>query len=259
MKSAAAAPSGRFPASTTSSFSPHRCPDTHWRAILHVLASTASADRFVRLKTTVNDFLGGAAAHDDVSLVAVDCMLEAVVSAPWRERPSSGEGFAQPERQWRIHVGLSVAELKSLDVMPWLMWWLDNIELEQQHRGQVFLILSELLNNALDHGLLGLDSRLKAHPGGFERYIQMRADRLAALSAGSIDIDMGPVWQAERELLQLEVKDSGPGFDHAATSQADLTDNTGFSGRGIGLVRDLCETLEYRGNGNDVVALYSLS
>lgn len=227
--------------------------------LLHILASTASADRFGRLKTTVNDFLGGAAAHDDVSLVAVDCVLEAVVSAPWRERPGSGEGLAQPERQWRVHVGLSVAELKSLDVMPWLMWWMDNIELEQQHRGQVFLILSELLNNALDHGLLGLDSQLKAQPGGFERYIQMRADRLAALSSGSIDIEMGPVWQAERELLQLGVKDSGPGFDHAATSQADLTANTGFSGRGIGLVRDLCETLEYRGNGNDVVALYPLN
>ena len=226
--------------------------------LLQVLASTASAGRFMRLKTLVDDFLGGEAAHDDVSLVAVDCAMESVVSAPSREHPDVGKGLTQPERQWRVHVELSVTELQSLDVMPWLMWWMDNIELEEQHRGQVFLILSELLNNALDHGLLGLDSRLKAESGGFERYIQMRTDRLAALSVGFIDIEIGPVWQAGRELLQLGIKDSGPGFDHVATSQADLTDNTGFSGRGIGLVRDLCETLEYRGNGNEVVALYPL-
>ena len=84
-------------------------------------------------------------------------------------------------------------------------------------------------------------------------------DRLAALSVGFIDIEMCPVWQAGRELLQLEVKDSGPGFDHVAMSRASLTDNSGFSGRGISLVRDLCETLEYRGNGNEVVALYRIS
>ena len=70
---------------------------------------------------------------------------------------------------------------------------------------------------------------------------------------------MGRVWQAERELLRLGVKDSGPGFDHVAMSQAGLTDNSGFSGRGLGLVRDLCETLEYRGNGNEVVALYRIN
>jgi len=40
------------------------------------------------------------------------------------------------------------------------------------------MILSELFNNALDHGILKLDSSLKQHEEGMEKYFDERAKTL---------------------------------------------------------------------------------
>jgi anti-sigma regulatory factor (Ser/Thr protein kinase) len=52
-------------------------------------------------------------------------------------------------------------------------------------------------------------------------------------------------------------EDSGPGFDYKeALSLSPDQDPTRFSGRGIMILQNLCEKLEYSGPGNHVKAVY---
>jgi hypothetical protein len=59
--------------------------------------------------------------------------------------------------------------------------------MNEEHRERIYMVLAELFFNALDHGLLKLDSRLKETPQGFGEYYSQRTKRLADLQkrAGS--------------------------------------------------------------------------
>jgi hypothetical protein len=56
----------------------------------------------------------------------------------------------------------------------------------------------------------------------------------------------------------LRIEDSGKGFDYKNQDYRQLQD-TDLSGRGIMLIRDLCESLEYHGKGNIAIARFSWS
>ena len=55
----------------------------------------------------------------------------------------------------------------------------------------------------------------------------------------------------------VRVEDSGEGFDFENLSLPDPDSHIGLSGRGILLVKNLCESLTYIGKGNISVAIYS--
>jgi anti-sigma regulatory factor (Ser/Thr protein kinase) len=59
-----------------------------------------------------------------------------------------------------------------------------------------------------------------------------------------------------RPMLRIEVKDSGPGFDHAKVLAIDADLDSPF-GRGIPLLKRVCDRLEYHGCGNHVEALFT--
>ena len=83
------------------------------------------------------------------------------------------------------------------------------------------LIVIELMNNALDHGVLKLNSSLKAEANGFTRYYEERKRRLQSLTEGSIEVSMEVI---DNTKLCLRVHDSGDGFDYRAYQSA-VTDS----------------------------------
>ena len=52
------------------------------------------------------------------------------------------------------------------------------------------LVVVELINNAIDHGVLKLESALKAEANGFTRYYKERERRLADLNSGWIEVSI---------------------------------------------------------------------
>ena len=62
--------------------------------------------------------------------------------------------------------------------------------MNEEHRERIYMVLAELFFNALDHGLLKLDSRLKETPQGFGEYYSQRTKRLADLQEGRIEIKL---------------------------------------------------------------------
>ena len=122
----------------------------------------------------------------------------------------------------------------------------------------MFLILSELYNNALDHGVLALDSGLKHQEDGFGLYLDMREERLAGLQHGAIEIELERVQESQVPYLKLRIMDSGKGFHADSILNADISSSTRPAGRGIVLVKTLCAEVKYPGCGNEVIALYRL-
>ena len=159
---------------------------------------------------------------------------------------------------WQFALALSMQQIKKTDVVPLLMDIVQQIEKDRERGGEIFMILSELFNNALDHGLLQLDSSLKHHEDGMEKYYDERAIRLAEVDRGQINLNLEKVMTAEGDVfLRIRVKDSGDGFDHLHVATKIAAD-TLRHGRGIPLLCSICSSVRFLGNGSEVVVNYNL-
>ena len=118
------------------------------------------------------------------------------------------------------------------------------------------LVLHELFNNAVDHGVLGLDSKIKRGPEGFERYYDLRDEKLRNLTSGRVRCEI-ELRRGDAPAIVLRVEDSGAGFDikRRCSRGADDKDSPLLHGRGITLAEELCRELNYLGNGNRVEAV----
>jgi serine phosphatase RsbU (regulator of sigma subunit)/anti-sigma regulatory factor (Ser/Thr protein kinase) len=125
----------------------------------------------------------------------------------------------------------------------------------RNQKQNIFLILSELYSNALEHGILLMDSSLKNEPNGFEKYFETRAKRLADLNTGWIKIDMELSVQDMNGRIVLHIEDSGHGFDYQLIPMTQPDFST-FGGRGLFLVRSLCKDVVIEGNGNKITAVF---
>ena len=119
---------------------------------------------------------------------------------------------------------------------------------------RLFTVVSELYNNALDHGLLKLDSKLKHSSDGFEAYFALRTQRLMQLQEGQVTLSL--TYTPTERILKIIVCDSGEGFAHQSHSiQAEIGDPYG---RGIQLITALSDSVRYLGSGNVVEVLFNV-
>ncbi|MEW5944051.1 MAG: SpoIIE family protein phosphatase [Pseudomonadota bacterium] len=226
--------------------------------MLRVLVTSPGDSRVERLISAVTGHLGGLVSHDDISLAAINCPMELGSAYPASKTSQKKDAPPVEPHRWKLALRLSAVELKSIDIVPLLLAWIGQLDFKETHRNQVYLIFTELFNNALDHGILKLDSTLKSRPDGFEKYIEERRLRLATLEHGILEIEAERLRQEGTEFLRVHIKDSGNGFDHESVMKHDIASSTLPSGRGIALVKHLCRKIDYLGNGNEVAVLYEL-
>ena len=143
--------------------------------------------------------------------------------------------------------------------MPTVNQVLENLRLDRRLRQKAFVVLTELLNNAVDHGLLGMESSSKTDQG-FDHYVQERQQRLAALNEGFIKILATRSHYHNRNALQLMVMDSGPGFDTTGFSSMDSADEVASQayGRGIRVVASLADRIRFLDNGASVEVEFTI-
>lgn len=169
-------------------------------------------------------------------------------------RPAARSGGA-----YAFSVGLDQHALAVTDIQALLAVLLDRVPQARPHRTRLLLILAELFNNALDHGILKLDSALKSQADGLARYLAARARGLHELGPALIRISVELVEAGNIPTVRITMADSGPGFAHAAVLASPAAGADRAYGRGIALVTGLCHSIEYRGNGNEVSVLYHLA
>ncbi|KZY84272.1 hypothetical protein A3740_21955 [Oleiphilus sp. HI0068] len=78
------------------------------------------------------------------------------------------------------------------------------------------------------------------------------------MDAGRISISVSFDYERSGSELKISLRDTGKGFDFASQNE-DLAMNTKPWGRGIALVRSLCETVEYSDEGRCVEATLALN
>ena len=222
---------------------------------LDAVLAVAEGDRVGALAEALDAHFGGGTPNDDVSIVLVDCDAAASLAvAPvpvGRTNPVTHVGV------WNVGISLGPEELGRLDAVPVLLGLAAQLGDIKGHSGSLFLILSELYNNALDHGVLGLPSSLKDGPDGIERYLGERSARLASLVEGRVDIRIETIEPGPA--LRIRVRDSGSGFDAAGVAPAGRSGIEPPHSRGLSLVRTICRSVEFNGGGNEAVAIYDLA
>jgi two-component system, HptB-dependent secretion and biofilm response regulator len=219
--------------------------------------SVNSADAnsvFASVQRALELFGSGLAPRDDVSMVEVELV-------PWSASASGDPDSDGPvpvgigPLDWRFEYELRTQALQHFDPLPLLLQVLMELPALRPHRGRVFTVLAELYSNALDHGILQLDSALKATHEGFAEYYRLRQLRLQQLVEGSIRLVFEHLPRGNGGRLRMRVEDSGPGFDWQQR-QASLVPDGSYSGRGLSLLVSLCHSLQFEGRGNIVEACY---
>jgi DNA-binding response OmpR family regulator/anti-sigma regulatory factor (Ser/Thr protein kinase) len=190
------------------------------------------------------EYLGGMERKDDVTVVIF-------TSQPFEPAENKGVASKVPIK---IVIELGAKHIKSADPVVDLVNVMTNqLSLWGIH-SELFTLLSELYNNALEHGVLELDSALKQSDDGFFAYFSLREEKLAALEVASIIISAE--YRPDENELAINIKDSGTGFKQKQMSPLENVEKS--YGRGISLVKELCESVLYSNNGNTVDVVFKI-
>lgn len=224
-------------------------------------------DISVKVFEAVNEFCQGRPQEDDLSLIDIPCN-------GWEQELSTDESahslavsemhdlYLDSEPSWKWQLILTGQRLALVNPVPMAMGQIQEIEGSGEHWNNMYSILTELYVNALDHGVLRLNSGLKNSAAGFAHYFMVRESRLKNLTTGKIDISLSYHPLTSGGKMIITIIDDGEGFDpaafyeHRCKHKQSGKDKAMLCGRGIDMVHQLCEKLEYLDRGNRVQATY---
>lgn len=204
-----------------------------------------------RIQEELDAYRNGVSQQDDITIAEVRCDAESVLGG--HDSQNANRKSAAAPMHWKVAMEFQADVLRNHAPIPLMINTLMEIQGLYSHREKIFTIVTELFVNALDHGLLQLDSEIKSTAEGFLRYFDLREKRLQALKEGSIKVEFTHAGDEAGGCLEIIVEDSGAGFP-AATGENSAAGETAFWGRGIHLVSSLCRSVEYLGAGNKVRA-----
>ena len=116
-------------------------------------------------------------------------------------------------------------------------------------RLQVATALTEALVNAIDHGNLELDSRLREGDGRVYRQIGDERAKTPPYSERRVHVTA----RFQTDLATFTIRDEGPGFDpHTLPDPTDPENLLKPSGRGVMLIRTFMDSVSFNDRGNEI-------
>ena len=215
--------------------------------LLQVLDGGAPAEMlFDEVKRSLATFRGE--AQDDVSMIELSLVEDGALQRPPLIFTDSGQSSPL---DWSASFEFRAETLKRFNPLPFLLQLLMEVQGLRPQAGALYTVLTELFSNALEHGVLGLDSRLKADAEGFARYYQERGQRLQALQDGFVRFELELLPTVEGGSLRIDVQDSGTGFDVGGMLALQPTAGC-LSGRGLRLIHRLAHECHWASDGRGV-------
>ncbi|AZE68435.1 Serine phosphatase RsbU, regulator of sigma subunit [Pseudomonas synxantha] len=212
-----------------------------------VFAANREPDRlFEDIEQALAAFRGQ--TRDDVSMVEIT-----LLSAPplrMAEPMYADSGQSSP-LDWSVSFEFRAQTLKNYNPLPYLLQLLLEVHGLREQSGALYSVMAELYSNALEHGVLGLDSALKRDAQGFAQYYRQRNERLAQLNSGYVRVHVQVAPTDQGGTMTLRVEDSGSGFD-VDRELARPVDVDRLSGRGLSLVRQLSSAVRWSDGGRSV-------
>ncbi|MCA6062820.1 ATP-binding SpoIIE family protein phosphatase [Thalassolituus marinus] len=210
-------------------------------------------DVFDAIQMALNDFLEGSGNDDDTTLLELKMVEESELEEVELKLAS---GPVSGPIDWEMHYELGISSLKNFNPMPLMIHVMMEVPGLRAMGGQLYTVMAELFSNAFEHGVLGLSSSLKATPQGFMEYYRQREERLDGLVDGFVRIHMQHRGDGRSGELILRIEDSGPGFDYQEVLERKRRgEGNEYSGRGLRLIEEICDSLQYIGIGNQVEAV----
>lgn len=206
-------------------------------------SNRAPASLIDEVRHALHEF--GGTARDDVSMVEVEWIDPAAIGTPVMTYSDSG---ASSPLDWSATFEFRASTLKRFNPLPYLLRLISEVHGLRSQIGVLYTVLSELYSNALEHGVLRLDSAIKTDAAGFSRYYQARDERLERLDGGYVRLHLHvePIEQGGRLLIRVE--DSGDGFDAEHALAVPLGKDE-LAGRGLRLVCALSENAWWSRDG----------
>lgn len=217
-------------------------------ALLRDGAALPFADHVARLRQTLHQ--DAPPRRDDLSWALWEVPL------PPHLPEDSGEAHGQPglSRGLRLRLVLDPRRHRARDLQPSVLTLLGSEGVGRNTQQVLALLLAEAMSNAVDHGILGLDSRIKDQDG-FPGFEAARQEALAHLKHGEVRVDLTLLHHGEEEApawIEVQVRDSGPGFNwrrHLAPAQG-AGDPYRTHGRGLAILQAMATDLTFNGAGN---------
>lgn len=215
--------------------------------LLQVLNDNRQADLlFEEVLQALEVFRGQ--CRDDVSLLEITVVEPEALTPPAVIYSDSGQSTPL---DWSVSFEFRAETLKRFNPLPHLLHLLQDIHGLRTQSGALHCVLSELYSNALEHGVLALDSGLKRDAQGFGEYYRQRNERMQALNSGYIRVGLRIEPQGLGGRLIIDIEDSGKGFDVSKVLARPLAEQ-GLCGRGLNLIRRLSRRAEWADEGRRV-------
>jgi len=221
--------------------------------VKNCLASDPGIDSFDTVLAALEKHQGVQGQQDDITCVRLTCDFD---HGKWDVHEDTKKVVTMEPSNWKVSSTMDYNTLKRLNPVPAMVNSLMEIQGLIPFRESIFLVVTELFVNSLDHGLLGLDSSLKQSPDGFAQFFELKQERLDALTTGDIKLIFSHQPQENGGSLTIRIQDTGNGFDEQAV-YSEILDNQQYSGRGIKLIRQLCESLSYSDGGRKATAVFN--
>lgn len=213
-----------------------------------------AAEVFPKILNEVQSHIGSTEKDDDISLVSIcypdEEQKEKIV-------PELGQRHGYLE-DWELSFTLVASSLRTFNPLSLLVHIISEVPGLRQNSSVLYTVLSELFNNAVEHGVLGLSSSIKNSPAGFTEYYRLRKEGLQNLKDAFVKFEFRHEIIDNTGLLTVVVTDSGPGFEPPENIQEDPinVEKPQFFGRGLSLISSICESLEVLPPGNKVQARF---
>lgn len=196
------------------------------------------------LREELNNFTGLYSQSDDISYLVVSG------EHPEIEQTIEEQSRSSQPLSFSINYQLKAQTLKNFDPLPLVLQPIMEVNAMRVIRSKVFTILSELYNNALEHGVLGLESISKTDAENFAEYYLQKQQKLEQLDEAQITIKVDLENIMNKGFLRLTITDSGEGFNFKKIMENKKDQQ--LHGRGLSLLTELCDKITYLGNGSEV-------
>jgi CheY-like chemotaxis protein/anti-sigma regulatory factor (Ser/Thr protein kinase) len=213
------------------------------------------------LEQDLDHYTNGVKQRDDISFLSIvmseNLSGQSFVIEKSKEVVEKSK-MGSSELVWNSEYQFNAQLIKENNPVPLLVNQIKEMEHLMENENILFTILSEFYMNAVEHGLLKLESEIKSSSSGFDNYFMEKIRRLELLEDGFIRIKIESYLNGEgSRYIIIRISDSGDGFKYENISRNINSDNM-LCGRGIPLLYELCESVHYEGNGNTVEAVVRL-
>ncbi|MGJ8682687.1 SpoIIE family protein phosphatase [Paraglaciecola sp.] len=208
---------------------------------LKALLAESTPENFIHdIEASFAEFLGEEIQLDDVSICHLD--INQLLNK------SYNESQVQTTKNGHVQLNLNIhgALLEHFDVMGNIQSFMKEADVPIELQQKTFTVCTELIVNAIEHGVLKLESSMKEQENGFAQFYELREARMQALTPGD-GIKVAMIYDSQKVEVSFRVWDSGDGYD---IGKATSGSNSELSGRGVALIHRLSSKIHYAKDKN---------